>query len=266
MKATPLSAKHAVKRLYLTGLAFLLTLIILNQTGNKITETAIGQCVPGPDEQCLELTIGGTGALSLEEVPDDFNFGSMSSPAQAYSKDDTLYVLNSNDVISVSDMRGSSGFNLQIQASAEGFNNGSGKYLPLQGFYVVTTDSSTGGTGAYGVEYQGPDTTPENIVAYQDAAIDPGGGGLQQSVTFTTCGSNLGSGSTYVLPGTPVPVDLMLGGVSGGGGRKGTFKQNVNFYLSVPSGQPAGNYSAILTYTLIDSSTDPPAQPPSCTP
>ena len=224
-----------------------------------------GACTPGADEQCLELSIAGTGALTLS-VPDDFIFGSFASPASTYSKNDANYELDVNDVVTVSDLRGSGGFNLQLQVSASGFNNGSGKYLPLQNFYVVTTGSDTGGTTTYGVEYEGPDKTPQDIVAYQDANVNRTGGALQQAATFTTCGSNLGTGSTFTTAGTPVAVDLMIGGVVTPGGRQSTFKQNVNFYLAVPSGQPSGDYSAVLTYTLIDSTTAAPSQPAVCNP
>lgn len=222
-------------------------------------------CVPGADDQCLELSIQGTGGLTLT-VPNDFIFGTFASPASTYSKDDTNYDLDVNDVVVVSDMRASGGFTLQLQVDTAGFGTGTGNYLPLQNFYVVTTASDTGGTAAYGVEYEGPDTTPQDIVAYQDANVNRTGAALQTTSTFTTCGSNLGSGSTYTTAGTPTTVDLMIGGVQTPAGRQGTFKQNVNFYLGVPSGQPPGDYSAVLTYTLIDSTTAPPSQPATCNP
>jgi hypothetical protein len=234
----------------------------------ELTETAdvtFTTCETGTDEQCLQLTISGAGALTLD-VPGDFSFGSLPSTSNGYSKSDTTYELDVADVVTVSDMRGSGGFNLQLQISASGFNNGSGYYLPMQNFYVVTTGSDTGGTTAYGVEYEGPDTTPQDIVAYQDANVNRTGGALMTASTFTTCGSNLGSGSTFTTAGTPVAVDLMIGGVVTPNGRQGTFKQNVNFHLAVPAAQPAGDYSAVLTYTLIDSTTAPPSQPSVCTP
>jgi len=236
----------------------------LNWGTERIFTTNYENPTGNNNDQYLHLAIGGTGALTLD-VPSDFSFGSLTSPSSAYSKDDANFVLNVNDVITVSDLRASGGFNLQLQADSAGFNNGSGNYLPLQNFYVVTTDANTGGSAAYGVEYTGTDISPQNIVAYQDANVNPSGGALQQSGTFTTCGSNLGSGSTFTAAGTAVPVDLMIGGLASDG-RQGIFRQNVNFYLSVPGGQPEGSYAATLTYTLIDSDTDPPSQPAACVP
>jgi len=229
------------------------------------TSSVYASCTPGTDEQCLELSIQGTGVLTLS-VPTDFRFGTFASPASTFSKNDTAYVLDSKDVVTVSDLRGSGGFNLQLQVSSSGFGTGSGNYLPLQNFYVVTTASNTGGAASNGVEYEGPDITPQDIVAYQDANVNRTGGALTTANTFTTCGSALGSGSTFTTAGTPTPIDLMIGGVAPPNGRQGTFKQNVNFYLSVPRGQPPGDYSATLTYTLTDSTTAPPSQPPTCTP
>jgi hypothetical protein len=254
--------KHQRHKIRLTGSLFLLFTILATFS---LVSNVKGACTPGPDEQCLGVTVGSSGVLTLS-VPDDFVFGTFASPASTYSKNDTNYVLDSNDVITVSDLRGSGGFNLQLQVASSGFGNGSGNYLPLQNFYVITTASDTGGTSAYGVEYTGPDTVPQDIVAYQDANVNRAAGALQQAVTFTTCGSNLGSGSTFTTAGTPTAVDLMIGGVATPGGRQGTFKQNINFYLSVPSGQPTGSYSAILTYTLIDSTTAAPSQPATCNP
>jgi hypothetical protein len=257
MKRFVSASKDTIRKVGFVGLMILPVLIVLN--------TTYAACTAEAGEQCLELDVSGTGALTLD-VPADFSFGTQSSPSKSYSKDDSAYTLNVNDLITVSDMRGSAGFNLQLQADSAGFTDSAGDYLPLQGFYVVTTAADTGGTAVNGVEYAGTDTSPKNIVAYQDADINPAGGGLQQSKTFTACGSALGGGSTFHTPGTATPVDLMVGGISPLEGRKGTFRQNVNFYLSVPGGQPQGDYTAVLTYTLIDSTTEPPAQPPACNP
>lgn len=229
-----------------------------------VTTAAIAQntaityaCVVTPTEQCLGIIINPS-SLSVT-APANFTFGNVTSGSQGFSKDDPTYILNSTDVITVTDGRVSSGFNLQVQPEATGFTDGSGKYLPLQNLWVATKGSSTGGTITdHGIEYDGSDILPQTIVAPQDTT-----GSLTGTGSFTSCGSALGTGSTLTTPGTPTPVDLMLGGTSNDG-RAGTFKQNINYYLDIPQGQPIGNYAITLTYTVTDSNVDAPSFPPTC--
>lgn len=225
-----------------------------------ITQTAdvTFDCVIGPNQQCAELIINaGTGALTVT-APDDFTFPAAAAEDQSFSQDDPGYVLNTNDVVTVSDTRGSGGFNLQVQADSAGFNDGAGHFLPLQNLYVATKAATTSGSPVNGVEYSGLLTSPQNIVAYQDTTAL-----FTNPLSFTTCGSGLGTGGTLITAGTPSPIDLMLGGLSSGG-RNGDFKQNVNYYLDIPSGAFSGSYTVTLTYTVTDDTTDPPSTPSSC--
>jgi hypothetical protein len=228
--------------------------------GITVTQTANVNfsCVVGPNEQCAELVINGANGSLTVTAPDNFAFPAASANGQSFSQNDPGYVLNTNDVVTVSDTRNAGGFNLQVQADAAGFNDGSGHFLPLQDLYVATKAATTTGTASNGVEYSGLLTSPQNIVAFQDTT-----GLLTDALSFTSCGSGLGTGGTLLSAGTPSPVDLMLGGLSSGG-RNGDFKQNVNYYLDIPPGTYSGSYSVTLTYTVTDDSTDPPATPPSC--
>jgi len=201
-------------------------------------------CVISGNEQCAQVNIESELSVS---APDNFSFGTVSAPNEAFSKNDATYILDSNDYVTVTDTRGSSGFNLQVQAAFAGFTDGASHYLPLQNFWVATTAASTGGTQIDGVEYTGSDITPETILA----PVDTSGNSLLDAASFTNFGSSLGSGSTFTAPGDPVPIDLMLGGVTGAG-RVGAFKQNVNYYLGIPIGQPIGTYNVTLTFTVTD--------------
>jgi N-acetylneuraminic acid mutarotase len=247
--------------------------ILYSFTRTPITQTASVNftCVTGPNQQCLEVSIGGGGGgtnpqgpLTID-APASFSLGTAIGGAQRFSKEDASYTLNANDIVTVSDLRNDGGFNLQMQVDASGFTTGNGKYIPLQNFHAVTTAAGTGGTAVDGVEYTGTATAPQNIVAPINANVNSAGDALLTPGTFTSCGVTLGTGGTFTTPGTPTPIDLMIGGVDTSG-RNGSFKQNVNYYLDVPVGQPNGNYNVTITFDLLDSATPPPAQPPACTP
>jgi hypothetical protein len=219
------------------------------------TPTVTFSCASQANQQCIELGLTGS-QLSLT-TPVNFNFGAIDSSRKAYSQNDTNYAATNNDVVSVTDLRGNGGFNLQLQADG-GFTDGNGNFIPLQNMFVATAAPSTGGTVVDGVEYSGSATNPQNIVAPQNTT-----GSLFTTPSFTSCGSALGSGGTLTTAGTPDIIDLMIGGLSTGG-RGGIFKQKVNYMLDTPNAVPAGAYTINLTYTLIDSTSNPPAQPASC--
>ncbi len=209
-----------------------------------LTQTAEVEftCVIGQNQQCLELSIQTpVGGLSLT-TPDSFAFSGVTSSAddqESFSKDDDNYQLNSNDVVTVQDLRGSSGFTLQVTASP--FTAG-GPTIPLQNLHIVTTAASTGGTQNNGVEYRNSYSGPMGIIAPLNTS-----GSLVDSATFLTDGSPMGLGNI----GTP--IEIMRGDLNPPVGRIGTFKQNINYYLNIPGLQPPGDYSVTFTFDLIDS-------------
>lgn len=203
-------------------------------------------CILGANQQCAEIGLTPpAGGLSISSVPDNFTFPPATGGAgnDRFSKEDTNYTLNVNDVITVEDLRNVSGFSLQLTASA--FTDGTPPNIPLDNFYVVTTASSTGGITNNGVEYPSGYSGQMGIIAPVNTSGD-----VEISATFIDDGSYLGNGSSGI------PVVLMDAGLIPPSGRTGTFKQNINYYLNIPGSQPPGDYQVTLTFDLIDDPTE----------
>ncbi len=207
-------------------------------------------CAPGAGQQCIEATI--TGGISFE-APDDITFPTLNSsslPQPNYSYGSSGYILNVNDLLSVTDTRGNGGFNVQVQLSSPFETTDHSQYIPLDNFYVATTSSDTGGfrfdpPSNDGIEYDTQpalpcngsslDVTPDNRADIPTVLTTPA----------TYSGKNLGTGQN-----TYIPYDLMDCSLSSGG-RNGTFKQNVNYNLSIPAFQPTGEYHVTITFDLL---------------
>lgn len=202
-------------------------------------------CVIDDNEQCIQIEIEPSAGVLTLSAPDDFSFlpfTAIIGTQNAFSHhvdstNETNYVLNVNDVVTVTDTRGFGGFTLQIQASTP-FQTAGSKFFPLQNFFAATETSSTGGSNHAGIEFGAGTTGVDCTSAPLDVAA---------AANFVNAGSfsaDFGTGyDTYTVQ------DLMLCGLVGDG-RNGTFSQNVNYYLLIPSAQSAGAYSVTLTFDL----------------
>ena len=201
-------------------------------------------CILNTSQQCVQIKITPSAGVLTITAPDNFTFPSTTSSnlAQNIFSTDSLtpYTLNTNDVITVTDTEAVGGFTLQLQSSA--FQDPATlDEIPLTGFYAITQASDTGGTQTSGVEYNSGYSGVTNITASQNNAT---AGALDSATTFTTNGDNLDSAIDLML--APVTIQEI--------GRSGLFKQNVEYYLLIPSAQEIGNYTVTLTFDLTRTS------------
>jgi len=223
-----------------------------NGTGT-LTDGFRYTCAAGDDEQCVEAEI--TGSISFD-VPDDFSFPAMSStymPQDSFSFEATGYNFNTNDLLTVYDSRNSGGFMVQAHQTTPFETSGGVFHIPLNNFFIATTSAITGGyafdpPSDDGIEYDSTPVTPCDSSSV-DVTTFPRSESAYQSLLWngsTFAGQNLGTDD----PDTYITYDLMNCSLLTGG-RTGTFKQNVNYYLNVPGGQSAGTYNVTITFDLI---------------
>ena len=220
-----------------------------NGTGT-LTDGFRYTCAAGAAEQCVEASITGTITF---EVPDDITFPAMESsnmPQDSFSYDAAGYTHDINDLLTVYDSRNSGGFQVQVQASTPFETSGGTFHIPIDHFYMATTSSETGGfrfdpPSDDGIEY---DSSPVLPCVGSSLDVTPSPRSLIPAVLTTP------STFTQALgyePDTYFTLNLMNCDLSPSQGRTGTFRQEVNYYLNVPGGQPGGTYNITLTYDLV---------------
>ncbi len=206
-------------------------------------------------ESCLTLTVDA-GDISLENIPESFNFPRKFFSYQqqdSFSNDDSTTVdtvdvsTGSEDIVTVQDLRNSGGFDLTITSSILSSGNNE---VDLNNLYIVTSypdnndlsalDPDLDGTQAGGIEYAAGSTGTQNIAAGIFSANN-----LNLAATYTTDGDSFDANSDA----TPDTITLM----SSGSAHLTRVSQALNFYLSLPASQPAGNYSVLFTLDLIPS-------------
>jgi hypothetical protein len=206
-------------------------------------------CATTEDEQCVETSI--TGSITFD-VPADITFPekySSNVDQPNYSNGATGYDLNEEDLLIVYDTRNNGGFVVQVHPTTPFENAGQTRYIPLANLYVATTSADTGGFRytwpGDGIEYNSEpvtacDGSPLDVTPSNRATIPTV---LQTVSTFT--GQAMGTGyngyTTYDI------MDCSLTA----GGRSNIFKQNVNYYLNIPAGQPADTYGITITFDLV---------------
>lgn len=223
----------------------------------QITDTADVRftCAAGSNQQCAEVAISGsTLPPTFVNIPDSFSFKTLDISLgydYQYTHDttgnSTGYVRNTNDVLTIQDSSGLGNWAVQVHSST--FQNASSNYLPLQNFYIVTTEAGLSTQEDLyptdGVEYQPYNITPQNITASRNASADPSHNALYgDSQTFTLHGATFGTDNT---PGSPIEI-LSAPETTG---RIGNFSLNANYMLKVPAIQTPGTYTTTITYDLI---------------
>ena len=223
----------------------------------QITDTADVRftCAAGSNQQCAEVAISGsTLPPTFVTIPDSFSFKTLDISLgydYQYTHDttgnSTGYVRNTNDVLTIQDSSGLGNWAVQVHSST--FQNASSNYLPLQNFYIVTTEAGLSTQEDLyptdGVEYQPYNITPQNITASRNASADPSHNALYgDSQTFTLHGATFGTDNT---PGSPIEI-LSAPATTG---RIGNFSLNANYMLKVPAIQTPGTYTTTITYDLI---------------
>jgi len=212
-------------------------------------------CATGASEQCVEASV--TGNITFE-VPNDVTFPVLSASNLAqpnYSYGASGYVINVNDLLSVYDSRDNGGFKVQVHATTPFETVDHSKYIPLNDFFIATTSADTGGyrfapPSDDGIEYGSQPVTACNGSPMDVTPPSPWpptlsslGDVLTNASTFA--GQSMGTG--YNSYGTYDLMDCDLVG----GGWVNVFKQNVNYYINIPGGQPTGSYGVTITFDLL---------------
>lgn len=230
-----------------------------------VTDSASGFCLePGSESFCGTQVISSS-TLTFTEIPDSFNFGAIqngatnhnctngsniSSPAYTCSTDQTP-IPGVDDMLKVYDDRNSGGFLVNVQP-LDTFSSENADEIPLTNLYVLTTlpeDPSPGTNDiTNGITYSDGAAGEQGIVApafVNEFAPDYADISVPETYTDPAINAHFGDN----------PVVLMDGTLNESLGRSGYFSQYVNYYLTTTPTQPAGNYSIVLFFDLMDSTT-----------
>jgi hypothetical protein len=254
------------------------------------TERTCG--VEGATTICATQTISRY-VLTFTEIPQNISFppikagetvylcsnaSSLESPLNFCSDNTEGTPPGLNDNLTVLDERNSGGFTVQVTAAGE-FSDGT-HVIPLENLSLVTTvdeeDPNQNNGIAYGKTFKGPKTVNPPLYVDETAhdlsnpEVYLGRGNVDlpeqalkpdfppgQAVSWTTQSSQesiQGRGAKLrVNQLGGAPINLMDGTLPPTEGRVGEMGLFTNYILKIDPDQPAGNYSLILTYDLIDS-------------
>lgn len=223
------------------------------EVSNTATATPYSPC-PGqsPDQSCLSTNISA-GNLSFTNIPDNTEFTNAQGNTNLPSYNNSSGT-DSHDILSVTDLRDDAGAGFEVQLSAGTFISADNlNSIPLEYLYVASSLPRISGSTedeTEGIEYaEGCFGSTTNITSSVNAPEPLAPNALGTISTFTTSGSNLGSGNSTV------PVVLMSSPASQ---RRCTVSQAVSYAIDLPSyisalgtNIPAGTYTETFTYTLI---------------
>lgn len=216
----------------------------------------------GSDQICVHQSIS-FNTLTFTSIPESifftlptitgvdenlFNNGATNQP----DTEDMLTILDDRGTgCSGASCTGGGGFEVQVDISGD-FTSGT-ETIPADNLYIVTSideddpGESNGLIYDYAGGFEGDDNATIPLYIYT-------GSGCANCDLLETAGtytdeapdSQFGSGPLVLIDGS-LPIDE---------GRKGTMWFYTNFYLLVPAFQPQGDYSATITYSLLDNTTE----------
>ncbi|MCA9373585.1 hypothetical protein KC725_00330 [Candidatus Peregrinibacteria bacterium] len=247
---------------------------VYSQLISEVSPTLCGALLDNDDsggstisEGCISLSISA-GAISFEDIPDSFSFPnkfSSSLPQDSFSNDNPSTGVvdvesETDDIITISDLRNSGGFDLTITSSI--FVNENEDEIPLENLYIVTScpDGDDLASDLYGSPTNCDNTTG---VEFADGSTDIGN--MNQASTIHSDNANgTASNSTelnnlisaYTTDGTNFDADLndipdTITLMESTSARLARISQALNFYLNLPANQPAGTYNILFTIDLI---------------
>jgi hypothetical protein len=220
--------------------------------GQYISDTTGAACSNITSSGFCGTQVIADAILSFTSIPVSFTFPTVTSSGTAqsvFNNGAAASQPDSDDLLGVEDTRNSGGFEVQLQESTT-FSNGTDE-IPLSDLFAATsisspvytvpdTDAATSCPGTdCGVIY-GTSVTTRGI----SAPADSGSADLDLAGTYT---SAFGSGP-IVLMGATLPA-------ASGRGLDANMYQFINYRLTIPALQPAGNYAVVLTFTLVDDTT-----------
>ncbi|MBD3328846.1 hypothetical protein GF340_06135 [Candidatus Peregrinibacteria bacterium] len=219
-----------------------------------------GDSTTRTSESCLSLNLN-PGPLAFENVPDNFTFADkFFSTVQQYnfSNDDSstkgiIDITNdTDDLVTIQDLRNEGGFELQLQASHFSPIEDRSYKIPEANVYATTVnptttilnavDSTLIGTTVNGAEVAQHAVNSSDVVTPIDSpnSVDTASNSLEiQSLAnvYKDEGSNFDNGPVVILSGTNARI-----------ARISTL---LNLFLEIPANAPPGNYSGEFTLDLI---------------
>lgn len=223
---------------------------ILNSSLNDSNCPTLNDNTPGSGSdllsgECFEANINA-GPLSFLTIPTNTSFPNSEAGLKQFNNGSGT---NSGDLLTVSDLRNVTD-SFEVQLSASAFQDGSGtNNIGLEQLYVITSLPHTSGNTVdevNGVEYAPGCVGPQNLTSSVNAepvnATHSAVGGVANFNTFTTHGSNLGTGTSST------PVVLIESPTAA---RRCNFYQYISYGLDIPVATTPATYTVTLTYTLI---------------
>ncbi len=215
--------------------------------GQYLTDDAATTCLNTTPQQICGIQLISDGTLTLTEVPDSFFFDPVTTtPANAFNNENTVTTPDTDDRITVLDTRETGGFELQINVDTD-FEDANNPLLtiPIDNLRIVSSTTSP-------VETL-PSTTIDNGIIFDNTIST-----YCASAPLDSAGGDLGLASTFPVINEfniNIPKVLMNCTLPANSGRNGSMSQYISYYLQVPGGQATGSYAAVVTYTLLDSTT-----------
>jgi hypothetical protein len=205
---------------------------------------------PTAGDTCVGIDINA-GPAYIEHVPDSFSFPEKFSTLidqnslSNFNPATGTVELGPEDIITVTDLRGDGAFDLTVHSSA--FTNGYDE-IPLSNFYIATSVPEAPDLNILesGNALSGTIDSKENII-YAD--------GVSKQSQNITSGTGTNRNLDLVKTYTELQQSFDKGIISIMEAQQGIHylraSQALSFYLQIPENQPAGTYSALITFDLI---------------
>lgn len=198
-----------------------------------------------PGTFCASQIVQGHSTLSFINIPDTFTFTSISLSGSVQSLFNNTTPVGANDPaledeLTVEDTRNAGGFEVQVDINAA-FSDGTNT-IAKTNLFTVTSLEETDPGNVNNLTYESGFAGDQNVSVPLYVDVDSTSIDVVATYTGLAPDSQFGSGAIVLLDGPLVAAS----------GRDGQMSTFVNFYLSIPALQPAGEYDANLTYTLLD--------------
>lgn len=172
------------------------------------------------------------GSLYIDEMPDNFSFTAIAAPTATTDQFDNTGGTNNTDLLRVIDLRNSGGWSLQVSATDWA---GASNTIDNSKFYIITTPSNGTGNIHNGLLHLSNSSGPVATSNYNGQGLD-----TNLRSTYETNGANLDNTVTLITALAP------------GSGHVHGVEAFISHHLRLEAGTTADNYTATVTYTLID--------------
>ncbi len=206
------------------------------------------------EDAAINIVVSRTPFLSFTSLPTSFAFNNVTTALQdqqVFSNTDGD-LDRANRLLEVRDTRNSGGFIVQAQSTNL---QSSPDVIESSNLRIVSSTATTPAIDDTG--------TTLNGVVYLTGYTGTPDAGTTQTVDASVNTENTNFGQVGTFDDVPdnsldAPVDILSGCLQLTEGRDGSIATALAYTLTVPAYTPSGEYSAIITYTISDCTTESP--------